>query len=58
MAKAAVHLPEKQQYSHEKGLEIVVPTELSVVVYSYLPKCLEAQQREFKLPNLERFSSE
>lgn len=55
MAKAAVPLPEKQQYSHEKGLEIIVPTELSVVIYSYLPKCLEPKQREFKLPNLECF---
>lgn len=43
--KATVLLPEKQKYSHEKGLEIVVPTEFSTVVNSYLPKCLEPQKR-------------
>lgn len=53
MANAGVRPPEEQQYSHEKGLEIVVSIELCAVIYSYFPKCLgKKQKREFKFPNL------
>lgn len=48
-AGAGVHSPEEQQYSHEKGLEIVVPIELCSVIYSYLPKGLGEKNRKESL---------
>lgn len=51
-ANADAHWPEEQKHSHEKGLKVVVPIELSVVIYGYLPKCLETKQRAFNVPEV------